>query len=88
MNVEVWFHGTFEQLAVRKRVVDLADDARLGDLIDRLGEEYGPKFTRELARPQENYVMLNGTYCKLPVNREQLLKQGDVVAFLPVMAGG
>ena len=88
MNVEVWFHGTFEQFAARKRVVDLAAGASLGDLIDRLGEEYGPKFTRELARPRENYIMLNGTYCKLPVNREQPLKQDDVVAFIPIMAGG
>jgi|MudIll2142460700_1097286.scaffolds.fasta_scaffold01688_4 molybdopterin converting factor small subunit len=88
MNVEVWFHGSLEECATRKRMVDLADGASLGELIDLLSEEYGAELKREIERAEENYIMLNGNYCKLSSERNKLLQDGDIVAFIPILTGG
>ena len=88
MNVEVWFHGTLEEHAFRKRIVQLADSASLGELIDWLSVEYGPGLKGEIERAEENYVMLNGNYCSLSSERSKPLQDGDVVAFIPILTGG
>ena len=88
MNVEVWFHGSLEECATRKRMVDLADGASLGELIDWLSEEYGAELKREIERAEENYIMLNGNYCKLTSERYKPLQDGDIVAFIPILTGG
>ena len=88
MNVEVWFHGTLEECAFRKRVVQMDDGASLGELIDWLGEEYGTELRHEIERAEENYVMLNGNYCSLSSERSKPLQDGDVVAFIPILTGG
>ena len=88
MNVEVWFHGTLEELAFRKRIVELDYGASLGELIDWLSKEYGTELKSEIERAQENYVMLNGNYCNLSSEGSKPLQDGDVVAFIPILTGG
>ena len=88
MTVNAWFYGTFRQLAVRQRAVELADGASLGDLIELLTQEYGLQFSQEISRVEEYFIMLNGNYCALQANRDKPLHDGDVVAFIPIMVGG
>lgn len=88
MNVDVWFYGRFRELATRQRTVQLSDNASLGDLIERLVCEYGMEFGHEIRRVKEYFIMLNGNYCTLSANRERVLEDGDVVAFIPIIVGG
>lgn len=88
MNINVWLHGRLGELAIRKRLVQLANGASLGDLIDWLIQEYGEELGREIERSDENFITLNGNYCKLSVDRERQLQDGDIVAFIPIIAGG
>lgn len=88
MNVEVWFHGALEARAFQKRTVTLPEGTDLGGLIEWLAREYGPELKREIERAEENYVMLNGHYCKLSLEKDKPLRDGDVVAFIPILTGG
>jgi molybdopterin converting factor small subunit len=88
MNVEVWFHGALEERAFRKRMVELADGASLGELIEWLSREHGLDLKHEIERAEENYIMLNGNYCKLSSERKKPLSDGDIVAFIPILTGG
>lgn len=88
MNIDVWFYGKFRELATRQRTVQLPDNASLGDLIERLVSDYGMELGHEIRRVKEYFIMLNGNYCTLSANRERPLKNGDVVAFIPIIVGG
>ena len=88
MDINVWLHGRLAELAATKRVVHLPEGASLGDLIDWLSKEYGAELGREIERSDENLITLNGNYCKLPTDRGKRLRNGDVVAFAPIIAGG
>ena len=88
MKVNVWFYGKFRELATRQRAVQLADDASLGDLMERLAQEYGMEFNHEMRRFEVYFIMVNGNYCNLSVNKERPLEDGDVVAFVPIVEGG
>jgi len=89
MNINVWFYGTFRDLAAtRQRTVQLTDETSLEDLIGSLTQEYGVEFSSQISRLDEYFVMLNGNYCTLPANRDRSLTDGDVVAFIPIITGG
>ncbi len=88
MIVDLWFHGVFREIATRRRQITLTAGASLGDLIERLAEEYGSRFSEEMARGDEYFIMLNGNYCRPVENRDRLLDDKDVVAFVPITVGG
>jgi MoaD family protein len=89
MNINVWFYGTFRDLAAtRQRAIQLPDGARLDDLIGSLFQEYGMEFSNQISRLDEYFIMLNGNYCTLPANSDRSLADGDVVAFIPIITGG
>lgn len=64
------------------------DGARLIDLIKWLGKEYGDDFREEVNHVERLHIMINGRYYDLLDNMETPLKEGDVVAMLPLLAGG
>ena len=60
-------------------VIEVADDASLNDIIDRY------KVPRELA----HLVLVNGVfYCDTDRDDRQVLKENDVLAIWPPVAGG
>jgi len=88
MNVEVLFFGRFRKLATRQQVLSLKDDARLVDLIERLVKEHGGDFHREISDAGRLQILINGQHRDLLENKETVLKDGDVIAILPLVSGG
>ena len=88
MDIEVWFYGRFRELASRRKIVSLEKGARLGNLADWLTESVGAEFGEALKKTNDYTLMRNQQYCNLSTNRDDLLHHGDIVAFLPITAGG
>jgi molybdopterin converting factor small subunit len=88
MDIDIWFYGRFRELASRRRIVSLERGARLEDLADWLSVSVGPEFGEELKKTSKYTLMWNQRYCNLLTNKDDLLHHGDIVAFLPITAGG
>ena len=88
MNIDVWLFGRFRELATRQLIVSLESGARLGDLIEWLIKEYGIEFGEEIKNTKNYAIMRNKRYCDLSTHWNKALKDGDVVAFMPIVAGG
>ncbi len=88
MNIEVLFFGRLRELATRQRVIPMTDSAQLTDLIERLAKEYGIKFHQEVSQMEGLRILINGSEYDLLSGMATPLKDGDVVVFLPITAGG
>jgi molybdopterin synthase sulfur carrier subunit len=89
MNVEVLFFGQLRELAaVRQVTFVMSDGARLVDLIEHLGEEYGDSFRRELSNTSHLQILINGQEHTFLGGMETPLKDGDTVVLLPPIFGG
>jgi molybdopterin converting factor small subunit len=88
MNIELLLFGKLRELAVRRRVVSIADGARFIDLVDWLIKEYGAGFGEEVNHKERWHFMINGMYHNPLDSMEIPLKDRDVVAMLPYLAGG
>jgi len=88
MNVEVLLFGKLRELSIRQQVVSIADGARLRDLVDWLVKEYGADFGEEINHKERWHFLLNGQFYNPLDGMEVPLKDGDVVAILPYLAGG
>jgi molybdopterin converting factor small subunit len=88
MNIEVLLFGKLRELAVRQQVISINGGARLRDLVDWLVREYGPDFGQEVDHQERWHFLLNGRFYNPSDGMEMLLKDGDVVAILPLLVGG
>jgi MoaD family protein len=88
MNIEVLLFGKLRELAVRQREVSITDGARFTDLVGWLIKEYGAGFGEEIDHKERWHFMINGRYHNPLDSMEVPLKDGDVVAILPYLAGG
>ena len=88
MDIEVWFFGQFRELAGRKRAINLDNGAPLSDLIECLLKEYGIEMSKQIKQAEGYFIMINGYYCEQDRQRKKPLKDGDVVAFIPIITGG
>jgi MoaD family protein len=89
MNVEVLFFGQLRELtAVRQTNVAMNDGARLVDLIEHLGEEYGDAFRHEVNNIRGLQILINGQQHTFLGGMEAPLKDGDTVVLLPPIFGG
>jgi len=88
MDIEVWCYGRFRELATRRQMVTLDEGARLGDLAEWLIQSVGPEFGEELEKTKNYTLMRNQRYCSLSAHRDDFLQDGDIVSFLPLVAGG
>ncbi len=84
MKIKFKLFATLQDLlpagAVKNAIdIEVADDASLNDIIDRY------KVPRELA----HLVLVNGVfYCDTDRDDRQVLKENDVLAIWPPVAGG
>ena len=88
MNIEVLLFGKLRELAVRQQVVSINDGARLRDLVDWLVNKYGADFGEEVDHEERWHFLLNGRFYNPSDGMEVSLKDRDVVAMLPMLAGG
>ena len=89
MNIEVLFFGQIRELvAVRQTTVVMNDGAKLADLIEHLGEEYGDNFCHEVNTIRRLQILINGQQHTFLGGIEAPLKEGDTVVFLPPIFGG
>jgi molybdopterin converting factor small subunit len=88
MDIGVWFYGRFRELASRRKIVSLEKGAHLEDLSQRLTGLVGPEFGEELEKTDTYTLIRNQRYCNLITNKDDLLQDGDIVVFLPIIAGG
>jgi len=88
MNIELLLFGKLRELAVRQRVVSITEGARLIDLVDWLVKEYGADFGEEVKHEERWHFLLNSQFYNPLDGMEVPLKDGDVVAMLPYLAGG
>jgi MoaD family protein len=88
MNVNVLFFGRFRELATRDQIVPLKEGAQLAGLIEQLIKEYGADFRNALSEMEKLHILVNGQYHTILDNMETKLKDGDVVAILPLVTGG
>lgn len=89
MDVEVRLFGQLRDIAgVREKVVSLDNGARVVDLVDHLGKEYGSAFGDEVSHTQGLRIFISGREFWLSDAMNQLLQDRDTVILLPPIAGG
>ena len=89
MNIEVLFFGQFRSLtSSHQRTAVIKDGARLVDLLEHLGEEYGAAFSQLVENIQGLRILINGQEYTLLGGMEASLADGDTVVLLPPVAGG
>lgn len=88
MNVNVLFFGRFRELAVRDQVVSLKEGGRLADLLEHLSQEYGADFRNEVNNKEQVHILVNGQFHNILEDMKTQLKDGDVVALMPLATGG
>jgi MoaD family protein len=89
MNIEVLFFGKLRELtAVNRRAIAVKDDGKLADLLERLNEEYGVDFRRQVKNIQGLRILINGREYAILGGMEAPLKEGDTVVLLPPIFGG
>lgn len=95
MQVVVRFAGPMRTLAGRQsQVVTLPHGAVLRDLLHRLRETLPAPFCLEVLAPLEEgraplaLLLVNGASLHSPSELARPLADGDIIAFVPPMAGG
>jgi molybdopterin converting factor small subunit len=97
MNVSVRFSGLLRALAGRQSLaLSLDEGATLRDLLRTLREVLPLPFVEQVVTPLEGdtgplalaLVLVNRAHLRGPSGLEHALAEGDVVAFVPPMAGG
>jgi len=94
MRVRVSFHGAVRDVVgADEETVQLPTPADVRRLLERLGEKHGPALTdRVLRRDGTTWpsvaILLNGSNISLNRGLNTPLAEGDVVAIVPVIAGG
>ena len=89
MKIEVLFFGQLRELtAVHDSTFVIKDNARLVDLMEHLGEEYGAAFRQQVGSIKSLRILINGQEYMLLGGMEAPLKDGDTVVLLPPIFGG
>lgn len=88
MEIELWFNGAFHRIAERKRVVQLRDDATFHDLIKWILSNYDDKMGRLIQDERTYFVLHNGHYLNFKKDKDKKLENGDIIAFVTIVAGG
>jgi molybdopterin synthase sulfur carrier subunit len=95
MAINVKFFATFRDLLGLKELeleTKPGENLKLIDLLERLFQKFGEKFRSKIfengdIRPQVN-IMINGRNIKFLNRINSLVKDGDIVAIFPPVAGG
>ena len=95
MNVTVRFSGPLRALAGHRSLsLSLDQGATLRDLLSALHDTVSLPFVEQILTPLETsdspyaLVLLNRVHLRAPSELERTLSEGDVIAFVPPMAGG
>lgn len=81
MTIRLLFFAVLRDIAGRgEEVIEVADGTRAGDVWQRLRNEYGQ--LRDYTQPP--MIAVNESY----VRPDELLHDGDELAFIPPVAGG
>lgn len=95
MPINVRVFATFRDLLGLKELeleVGPEENLKLIDLLERLFQKFGEKFRNKMLengniKPQVN-IMINGRNIKFLDGLNSSLKDGDIVAIFPPVAGG
>jgi molybdopterin converting factor small subunit len=95
MQITVRFSGPLRTLASRQSLkLSLTDRATLRDLLDVLRELLPAPFVEQVVTPLETgtgplaLMLVNRAHPRGPTDLDRSLSEGDVVVFVPPMAGG
>ena len=95
MQVSVRFSGPLRPLAGRASItMSLAAGTTLHDLLEALRETLPTPFVEQVLTPLEPdggplaLILVNRTHPRDPRDLERPMAEGDVVVFVPPMAGG
>ncbi|MEE9617177.1 MAG: MoaD/ThiS family protein [Anaerolineae bacterium] len=95
MNVTIRFTGPLRTLAGHYTLhLSLDDGATLRDLFAALRDAVPPPFVEQVLAPLEAggpplaLLLLNRTHLRASTELDHPLTDGDVIAFVPPMAGG
>jgi len=95
MKVKVKFFALVRELTgKREETVDLDDDATVRVLLDKLSDEYGPKFQEYLFDPDSKkprgylQFLIDGRNIALMQGLDTALREGSSLAILPPVGGG
>lgn len=89
MDVSVLFFAQLRDLSgVREAGFSLADGSRLSDLLNRVYQEYGDTFKKEMAGIGGLRILVEGQENEVLDGLDTILKEGDTVALLPPVGGG
>ncbi len=92
MNVKVKGFGDMQRFLDNKTAIELKEGAKMSDLILFLGGKAGASGIYLLGnyRVEDSslVVLVNGRNVHALQGYETVLKQGDLVSFMPVLVGG
>ena len=95
MNVTIRFTGPLRILAGHHTLnLSLDDSATLRDLFSALRDAVPPSFVEQVLAPLEAgnpplaLLLLNRAHLRVSTEPDRPLADGDVIAFVPPMAGG
>lgn len=94
MKVEIKLFANLRDLVKRKILVEeLPSESDVSDLIRKLGEQLGPEFAKQAlddqGEPSKSVrILINGRNIAFLQGAATKLKDGDVVAIFPPVAGG
>jgi len=94
MKVTVKFFTTLREIVGKpQEQIELSEAITVSELLQRLGERYGEKFTRYVYNEKDMvqghlHFLINGKSITTQQGLETKLKENDILAILPPVGGG
>ncbi len=88
LRIEVLFWGKSGEAAMTKTIVTLPQGTTIDGLLRHMDSLWGLEVSGEVIEKGSMFLAINGLYWDMRRKPGRVLKSDDVVAILPVVAGG